>query len=476
MPSTIDDRIDLSRYRAAVRATALLRGRGRVTHIIGLVLEIDGVTAQIGELCYVTREGAPPLPAEVVGFRDQRTLLMPLGEMHRVHPGAAVEATGSLLSIPSGEALLGRVIDGLGRPIDRKGPIRTEHIPLITESAPDPLTRQTITEPLSTGVRAIDGVLTCGRGQRIGIFAGSGIGKSTLLGMIARHASADFNVIALIGERGREVREFIERDLGEDGLKRSVVVVSTSDQPALVRLKAAWTATTIAEHFRSRGADVTLLMDSITRFAMAQREIGLAAGEPPAVKGYTPSVFALLPKLLERAGTSEHGAITGFYTVLVESDDMTEPVTDTVRGTLDGHIVLTRALAAENHYPPIDVLASISRVMPSVTTTEHRRAAGKLRETLATYQNSRDLITIGAYQMGSSPQVDYAIQALPHIQAYLRQEPGEACGLTEAVSRLRGMFEAPAFDAATYIEDKPPALVEAMDTIGRIDRPAGGVA
>ncbi len=438
-----DDRIDLSRFTAAVRSAMVLRARGRVTHIIGLVIEVEGVTAQIGELCRIMRTDAPPLPAEVVGFRDQRTLLMPLGEMRRVHAGSEVEATGHLVSIPSGDALLGRVVNGLGAPIDRRGRIFGEQVPLITDAPPDPLTRTTITQPFSTGVRAIDGLLTCGKGQRIGIFAGSGVGKSTLLGMIARNASADVNVIGLIGERGREVREFIERDLGDEGLARSVVVVSTSDQPALLRLKAAWAATTIAEHFRSRGADVALLMDSVTRFAMAQREIGLASGEPPALKGYTPSVFALLPKLLERAGTSEHGAITGFYTVLVEGDDLTEPVTDTVRSTLDGHIVLSRALAAENHYPPVDVLESVSRVMPSVAGEAHRAAAARLRGVLATYQNARDLINIGAYEAGSSAQIDFALRVLPRAQAYLRQQPAERCGLDEAIARLGDLFDEP---------------------------------
>ncbi len=445
----VDDRVDLARFRSAVAALAPLHSRGRVMQIVGLVTEVEGVTAQIGELCYLVRDSAPPLPAEVIGFRDQATLLMPLGEMQRVQPGTPVEATGRLIAVPSGDGLLGRVIDGLGQPMDRLGAIRGDRIPLITDAAPDPLTRSTIAQPFSTGVRAIDGMLTCGKGQRIGIFAGSGVGKSTVLSMIARNGSSDVTVIALIGERGREVREFIERDLGEEGLARSVVVVSTSDQPALLRLKAAWAATAIAEDFRARGADVTLLMDSVTRFAMAQREIGLAAGEPPAVKGYTPSVFALLPKLLERTGTSEHGTITAFYTVLVEGDDLTEPVTDTVRGTLDGHIVLTRALAAENHYPAIDVLQSISRVMPSVTTPEHRAAAGRLREVLATYQNARDLINIGAYQPGSSPQIDHALQMLPHVLAYLRQGPYEVSELDDAIARLTTLFGGPAAEAST---------------------------
>jgi flagellar protein export ATPase FliI len=436
-----EGRLNLARYHQALEGLVPIQSSGRVVQVVGLTLETEGLAIQIGEVCYVHRRDAEPLPAEVVGFRGARALLMPLGDMNGVQPGSEVIASGRVFAVPVGHGLLGRVIDGLARPIDRRGAVQHEGRAPVRDTSPDVLTRRKITEPFSTGIRAIDGALTCGKGQRIGIFAGSGVGKSTTLGMIARNCSADVNVIALIGERGREVREFIEHDLGEEGLKRSVVVVSTSDQPALLRLKAAWIATAVAEHFRDQGLDVILMMDSVTRFAMAQREIGLAVGEPPAVKGYTPSVFALLPKLLERAGTSEHGTITGFYTVLVEGDDLTEPVTDTVRATLDGHIVLSRALAAENHYPAIDVLGSVSRVMPAVTSPEHRQAAGKLREVLATYQNARDLVNIGAYVTGSNAQIDYALRMLPATNAFLKQQPTEFTSYEETVQRLTTMFQ-----------------------------------
>jgi len=414
--------------------------RGRVTQVIGLTLEAQGLQAQIGELCYITtRDGSDEIPAEVMGFRDSRTLLMPLGEMRGIEPGSAVRASGSLFTVPVGNALLGRVLDGLGNPIDGKGPILCNSAYPAAGSAPHPLGRQRIDAALETGVRAIDGFLTVGKGQRIGIFAGSGVGKSTTLGMIARHARADISVIGLIGERGREVQEFIERDLGPDGLARSVVVVSTSDQPALVRLKGAWVATAIAEYFRDQGQDVTFLMDSVTRFAMAQREIGLAIGEPPAMKGYTPSVFALLPKLLERTGTGERGTITGFYTVLVESDDLTEPITDAVRSILDGHIVLSRELAGQNHYPAIDVLESVSRVMPAITSDAHRAAASRVRDLLATYNKASDLINIGAYVEGSNPNIDQAIAQMPAILNLLRQEANEPTPFTDTLNALHAI-------------------------------------
>ncbi len=414
-----------------------IRCAGRVTQVVGLTVEAVGLACRVGELCEV-RSGyaGRSMLAEVVGFRGDRSLLMPLGEMEGIQPGAEVVAAGEPFAVPVGYELLGRILDGLGRPMDGGGPLGQRRRHLAVDAVPDPLRRRPIREPFATGVRAIDGLLTCGKGQRIGIFAGSGVGKSTVLGMITRNSRADVAVVALVGERGREVREFIEQDLGADGLRRSVVVVSTSDQPALVRMKAAWVATAIAEWFRDEGADVVLLMDSVTRFAMAQREVGLAIGEPPAVKGYTPSVFTLMPRLLERAGTSDRGTITGFYTVLVEGDDLTEPVTDTVRGTLDGHIVLTRALAAENHYPAIDVLESVSRVMPRVADDAHRRAAGKVRQMLATYREARDLINIGAYVAGSNPQIDEAIRLLPEINAFLRQVPEERTPAGEVVGRL----------------------------------------
>ena len=431
---------DWETYHQTLQNTFTLVRRGRVTQVIGLTLEAQGLQAQIGELCFISSEdGQTEIPAEVMGFRDERTLLMPLGEMRGISPGSSVRVTGSLFTVPVGEALLGRVLDGLGRPIDGKGPLICQSAYPAAGSAPPPLGRIQISQPLETGVRAIDGFLTTGKGQRIGIFAGSGVGKSTTLGMIARHARADISVIGLIGERGREVQEFIERDLGEDGLARSVVIVSTSDQPALVRLKGAWVATAIAEYFRDQGKDVTFLMDSVTRFAMAQREVGLAIGEPPAMKGYTPSVFALLPKLLERTGTGERGTITGFYTVLVESDDLTEPITDAVRSILDGHIVLSRELAGQNHYPAIDVLESVSRVMPAITDESHRAAASQLRDLLATYNKASDLINIGAYVEGSNPAIDRAIVLMPLVIGFLRQGANEPTPYLETLERLHGI-------------------------------------
>jgi flagellum-specific ATP synthase len=424
-------------YHKALENTNTFIRRGRVTQVIGLTIEAKGLQAQIGELCFITSKKLHhEIPAEVMGFRDNRTLLMPLGEMSGIGPGSAIRASGSLFTVPVGEALLGRVVDGLGRPIDGKGPIRCEAGYPAAGSAPPPLSRLKIADPLETGIRAIDGFLTVGKGQRIGIFAGSGVGKSTTLAMIARHAQADVSVIGLIGERGREVQEFIERDLGPVGLARSVVVVSTSDQPALVRLKGAWVATAIAEYFRDRGQDVSFLMDSVTRFAMAQREIGLAIGEPPAMKGYTPSVFALLPKLLERTGTGERGTITGFYTVLVESDDLTEPITDAVRSILDGHIVLSRELAGQNHYPAIDVLESVSRVMPSITEKIHRDQTGMLRDLMAAYDKAADLINIGAYVDGSNPTIDQAIALMPAILKFLRQDAHSPAAYNQTLEQL----------------------------------------
>ncbi|MBV9120666.1 MAG: flagellar protein export ATPase FliI [Chloroflexi bacterium] len=417
---------------------APMRASGRVAKVIGLAIEVEGLNASVGEMCQILPgKGRAVMAAEVVGFHDDRTVVMPYGELAGVQAGCEVIASGRLFDVPVGDALLGRVIDGLGQPIDDLGRIQASGRALIQNTPPHPLKRSRISEVFSTGVRAIDGVLTCGQGQRMGIFAGSGVGKSTLMGMIAKYSSADVNVIALIGERGREVQEFIDRDLGPEGLARSVVIVSTSDQPALVRLKGAWVATAIAEYFRDQGKNVTLLMDSVTRFAMAQRELGLAIGEPPALRGYTPSVFALLPKIMERSGTSDRGAITAFYTVLVESDDMNEPITDTARSVLDGHIVLSRDLAAENHYPAIDVLASVSRVMSSIASDDHKIFAGMMRETLAAYRDARDLINIGAYVAGSNAQIDRAIRLLPGITAFLKQRPEEHSSLDDTVQGLR---------------------------------------
>jgi flagellum-specific ATP synthase len=417
-----------------------IRIEGKVAQVVGLIIESMGPDASLGELVRIRLGDRPPLLAEVVGFRDDRIQLMPLASMEGVKPGSPVVATGRTLGVSVGPQLLGRVLDGLGQPIDGLGPLKAVTRAPLDANPPNPLTRERIRTPLPLGVRAMDGILTCGQGQRIGIFAGSGVGKSTLLGMIARNARADLNVIALIGERGREVREFLERDLGPEGLARSVVVVATSDQPALQRLKGAFVATAIAEYFRDQGANVIMMMDSVTRFAMAQREVGLAVGEPPATKGYTPSVFALLPRLLERSGTAERGAITALYTVLVEGDDTNEPIADTVRGILDGHVVLSRDLAAQNHYPAIDILNSVSRVMPEIVPPEHIRAAGQLRETLAVYRDARDLINIGAYAAGSNPQIDRAIARIDAVNGFLRQGVQEPMAFEPTISALSSLF------------------------------------
>ena len=414
---------------------------GRVQQVVGLTVETQGPPTFLGEACRLKPLRGNTIDVEVVGFRDGRVLLMPLGDMEGVGPGTEVVASGKRLEVGVGHGLLGRVLDGLGRPMDGKGPIAAEAYYPLLASPPNPLTRQRILSPLSLGVKALDAMLTCGKGQRMGIFAGSGVGKSTLLGMIAKNTSADVNVIGLIGERGREVRDFLERDLGEEGLARSVVVVATSDQPALVRLKGAMVATAIAEFFRDQGSDVILMMDSVTRFAIAQREVGLAIGEPPTTRGYTPSVFALLPRLLERSGTSYRGSITGLYTVLVEGDDMNEPVADAVRGILDGHIVLSRTLAHENHYPAIDVLASVSRLMKELAGEDHQESAAKIRELMATYRNSQDLINIGAYVEGSNPQIDQAIRMNRRIREFLRQGVSEASNLESAVNELIALME-----------------------------------
>jgi flagellum-specific ATP synthase len=379
----------------------------------------------MGEICKIKGHAGEEINAEVVGFKNSRVLLMPLGEMNGVGLGQEIVATGETLAVNVGKALQGRTLNGLGEPIDGLGPLMSEKQYPVQREAPDPLKRNRIKNPLKLGVRTIDGLLTIGKGQRVGIFAGSGVGKSTLMGMIARNTSADVNVIALIGERGREVREFIEKDLGEEGLKHSVVVVATSDQPALVRIKAAYLATAIAEYFRDEGNDVMLMMDSLTRFSMAQREVGLATGEPPVSRGYTPSVFAQLPKLLERAGNSDKGSITGLYTVLVDGDDLTEPITDAARGILDGHIVLSRKIANKNHYPAIDVLASISRVMSDVTTREHRECAGEIKRLMAIYKESEDLINIGAYVKGSNEEIDMAVAKNKAINTFLQQKVDE---------------------------------------------------
>ena len=433
--------LNLTKYSQAISRFDTIRVNGRVVQIVGVLVESRGPACGVGEICeiHIGRDEEPIL-AEVVGFRESRTLLMPFGMVNNIRPGSEVVATGSALRVPVGKALLGRVLDGLGRPLDGKGPIDFEAEVTACCEAPHPLARRRISEPLSLGVRAIDGMLTFGKGQRVGIFAGSGVGKSTLMGMIARNTDADINVIALIGERGREVRDFIEKDLGEEGLARSVVIVATGDQVPVVRLRGAQVATGIAEYFRDCGLNVLLMMDSVTRVAWAQREIGLASGEPPTTRGYTPSVFAVLPQLLERAGTSAKGSITGLYTVLVEGDDMNEPVADTARGILDGHIVLRRELAARNHYPAIDVLSSVSRVMPDVTTREHRDNAGKLRDVLATYASSEDLINIGAYAHGSNPKIDYSLSKIDAVNGFLRQRVDEPSNFDYTSNALTEIF------------------------------------
>jgi len=420
-----DIALEIERWREKIRHSKLLYSTGKVARVIGLAVEVKGISAGIGEVCDIFIPGeSRPVIAEVVGFKEDSSILMPLGELRGIYPGCLVVPRGRPFSVGVGKDLLGRVLNGIGRPMDGHSLNITEEYP-VENNPPDPLARKHISDILHTGVRVIDALLTCGKGQRIGIFAGSGVGKSTLLGMIARFCNADLNVIALIGERGREVLDFIENDLGPDGLARSVVVVATSDQPALVRLKGAFVASAIAEYFRDQGKDVLLFMDSVTRFAMAQREVGLAVGEPPATKGYTPSVFSLLPKLLERSGTSHHGTITAFYTVLVEADDMNEPVADAVRGILDGHIVLSRELAARGHYPAVDVLHSVSRVMPKLVTPEHLQAAARLRHLLATYTKSEDLINVGAYVKGSNPEIDESLRYHDQIIAFLRQDVHE---------------------------------------------------
>jgi flagellum-specific ATP synthase len=429
--------IDLHKYDKVLESMDLNTYYGKVSKVIGLTIESCGPEAGIGDLCFIkSNKSEEKIAAEVVGFRDNNTLLMPLDEMRGIYPGSKVVSTGTCLTVPVGQGLKGRVLDGSGTFIDGKGPINIEEFYPVENTPPHPLERKRILEPLSLGVKSIDGFLTIGKGQRVGIFAGSGVGKSTLMGMIARNTIADINVIALIGERGREVREFLEKDLGEEGLKRSVVVVATSDKPGLVRLKGAFVATAIAEYFRDQGNDVLLLMDSLTRFAMAQREIGLAIGEPPVSRGYTPSVFSLMPKLLERAGNSEKGSITGLYTVLVDGDDLTEPVTDTARGILDGHIVLSRALANKNQFPAIDVLASISRVMSDVANEKHKDLANEIKKVMAIYKESEDLINIGAYVKGSNQKIDYAISVIDNIIEFLEQKTHEKFSFEEMFEHM----------------------------------------
>ena len=433
---------NLKKYHERLNEISLYQYKGKVSRVIGLTIESRGPAVRLGETCHIYPiKSKDPVLAEVVGFKEDTVLLMPLGEMEGIGPGSMVIATGNTLEVDVGEQLLGRILDGMGNPIDDFEPPSLNYSYPVNNQPPNPLSRTKITEPLPLGVKAIDGFLTCGRGQRIGIFAGSGVGKSTLLGMIARNTLADINVIALIGERGREVKEFIDNDLEEEGLKKSVVIVVTSDQPPLVRMKGALLATSIAEYFRDCGKNVVLMMDSLTRFSMAQREVGLAIGEPPVTKGYTPSVFAVLPKLLERAGNSSKGSITGLYTVLVDGDDMNEPIADAVRGILDGHIVLSRNLANKNHYPAIDILASVSRVMPNIVDKEHIDIVGRIKDLMATYRDSEDLINIGAYIKGTNKKVDMAIEKIEIINEFLRQGIHDRLTFDEVVELLRGILD-----------------------------------
>jgi len=427
----------LSELESRLDNTDFIRLNGLIAKAIGIVIESKGPDVRVGDLCEIRyRDKSMSLPAEVVGFSENRVLLMPLGELTDIGPGCDVVAVGQKLGVRVGPGLLGRVVNGLGEPIDDKGPIIAGEVYPLYAKPPHPLLRKPVATPLPVGVKAIDALLTLGRGQRVGIFSGSGVGKSTLMGMMVRNTEAEISVIGLIGERGREVGEFLERDLGSSGLKRSVVVVATSDQPPLIRLKEALTATAIAEYFRDRGKDVLLLMDSVTRVAMAQRDVGLAIGEPPATRGYTPSVFAFLPKLLERAGAGERGSITGVYNVLVEGDDMNEPVADTVRGILDGHIVLSRKLASKGHYPAIDVLRSVSRVMPNITSQEHLEAARRVRELLAIYEDAEDLVNIGAYKDGSNINIDWALRYLDDVLDFLCQPVEGRFSFEETVKKL----------------------------------------
>ncbi|MCM1002743.1 MAG: flagellar protein export ATPase FliI [Candidatus Gastranaerophilales bacterium] len=424
-------------YSDIIKKTKTIKEVGKITEIIGLTIESDGPKSSIGDLCYIYNDyNDSPMMAEVVGFKKDKILLMPLASPDGIRPGAHVVNSGSAMKIGVGNQLIGRVLDGLGRPIDTLGDIRFSEYRSTRADAINPLKRKRISEPLSLGIKSVDGFSTVGKGQRMGIFAGSGVGKSTTLGMMAKNTSADLNVIALIGERGREVKEFIEEILGTEGMKRSIVIAATSEQPSLVKIKAAFVATTIAEYFRDKGMDVLFMLDSVTRIAMAQREVGLAIGEPPATRGYTPSVFAMMPKLMERAGTTEKGTITGLYTVLVEGDDFNEPISDTARSILDGHIVLSRALAHKNHYPAIDVLQSLSRVMGDVTADEHRKAAGAVRNLLAVHAKNEDLINIGAYVNGSDPVCDKAIALMDNINGFLKQSTKEKIEYDNTVSSI----------------------------------------
>ncbi|MEC7785373.1 MAG: FliI/YscN family ATPase [Nitrospinota bacterium] len=434
--------IDLKKYNSFIEKTDFVKKTGRVNRVIGLVLEGNGPAVSVGSVCTIYPNNRPPVQAQVIGFRDKNTLLMPLGDIIGIEPGSVIESMDEYPTYKVGNALLGRIIDGNGLPIDGKGSISAVTEYPLMGSPINPLERKRLNEPLDIGIRSINGLLSFAKGQRLGVLAGTGVGKSVLMGMIARNTNADINVIALIGERGREVREFIDENLGKEGLKRSIVIAATSDEPPLVRLRGAFIATTIAEYFRDQGQDVMLMMDSLTRFALAQREIGLSAGEPPTTRGFTPSVFSILPKLLERAGTSSsEGSITAIYTVLVEGDDLNEPISDAVRAILDGHIVLSRELAAHNHYPAIDILNSISRLMIDVVTKEHQDFSMKFKDFLATYKSAEYLINIGAYVKGSNPKIDAAIEKYDEMVTYLKQGIFENYDWRTSLDELQRIME-----------------------------------
>ncbi len=429
--------MDLEGFKEELAGFDPYRYMGKIEKIVGMTIEASGPQCSIGDICRIyAKDFKSHIFAEVVGFQSEKVLLMPYTDIEGIGPGSIVDNTGDKLMVKTGDALIGRIIDAIGQPIDGNGEIEYTDSVSISGIPTNPLTRPKIAEPIELGVKAIDGLLTLGKGQRIGIFAGSGVGKSTLMGMIARKVKADINVIALVGERGREVREFIENDLGPEGMARSVVVVATSDQPAMMRYKCPMTATAIAEYFMSQGKDVLIMMDNLTRFAMANREVGLSIGEPPIARGYTPSIYAQMPKLLERAGCFEKGSITGIYAVLVEGDDTNEPIADTVRGIIDGHIILSRKIAAQNHYPAIDILPSVSRLMSTVASPEHKEAASKLRNLLSLYNNNVDLISIGAYKAGTNPKLDEAISKIDKINAFLCQKTNESFTLDETVKLL----------------------------------------
>jgi flagellum-specific ATP synthase len=438
----IEQNSNWGKYLEVMTSCRPFKLEGKIVKVAGIVAEANGPGLSVGSLCSIKNSDGQNIQAEVIGFNDQRVIVMPFGEMRGIEPGSRIVEISKKPAVPVGDAYLGRVVDGLGRPIDNKGMIRSQKEYPIYGNIQNPLKREIIRDSLDVGIRSINALHTIGKGQRIAIMAGSGVGKSVLMGMIARNTSADVSVIALIGERGREVREFVERNLGKEGLQKAIVVVATSDSPALVRIRGANLATTLAEYFRDKGLDVMLIMDSITRFAMSMREVGLAAGEPPSAKGYTPSVFIQIPKLLERAGTVEkRGSITGIYNVLVEGDDMNEPIADAVRSTVDGHIVLSRDLAHRGHYPAVDVMASISRVMTEIVDNEHLAKARELIKVLATYREVEDLINIGAYVDGSDPQIDYAKGMIGKINTFLQQDIHQNISLKESVERLKTLFD-----------------------------------